>query len=225
MVIIQDGQFKVMNSPSDGGERSDANALLVVVKIPEIDFTATEVLTDKLSFNVNIKNANGHNLTELYAGVGDEIKLVTDNRVSFDKLTYNTGYVLTFYKKKGDELIDMGLNTLINTAKRDPYANYVYMYYVGKDLVFEVDFNDPDSAIERSDIKIGDQTAFILNGKAIFKNFEGSLGDVIVDLQIDLENGKGRIPFVPKGTFRYRVDILIEVIKDKTSNRIQKMFE
>jgi hypothetical protein len=225
MVIIQDGQFKVMNTPSDGGERSDANAVLVVVKIPEIDFAATEVLTDKLSFNVNVENENGHDLTELYAGVGDEIKLVTNNKVSFDKLTYNTGYVLTFYKKNGDELIDMALKTSISTAKRDPYANYVYMYYNNKDLVIEVDFNDVDLAIERSNIKIGDKTAFVTNGKATFKNFDDSLGDVIVDLQIDLNNGKGRVSFVPKATFRYQADILIEVIQDKTNNKIHKMFK
>jgi len=225
MVIIQDGTFKVMNTPSDGGERSDANALLVVVKIPEIDFKASEVLTDKISFDVNVVNDNGHNLNELYAGLGDEIKLVTNNKVSFDNLTYNTAYVLTFYKKSGEELIDMALKTPINTAKREPSANYVYMYYSNNDLIVEVDFNDEDLAIERSNIVIGDKIAFISNGKATFKNFEGSLGEVIVDLQINLNNGKGRVAFEPKATFRYQVDILIEVISDKTDNKIYKMFE
>ena len=36
MIIRKDGGLVVVNSPSDGGERSDANCLLIAVRMPEI---------------------------------------------------------------------------------------------------------------------------------------------------------------------------------------------
>ena len=36
MIIRKDGELVVVNSPSDGRERSDANCLLIAVRMPEI---------------------------------------------------------------------------------------------------------------------------------------------------------------------------------------------
>ena len=77
MIIRKDGEFVVLNSPSDGRERTDANAILIVVKDPEISVTPT-LTTDKIKLDVAVTNDNEHDIDKLYIKVNNQTKLVED---------------------------------------------------------------------------------------------------------------------------------------------------
>ena len=86
----QYGEFDVHNSPSDGGERSDSNALLVVV--PEVTLDITSIsdtnITIQYTSSSDVKAAN------VLLSIGDEVRKLEDNTFVWDNLEPGTNYEL-----------------------------------------------------------------------------------------------------------------------------------
>lgn len=89
----ENGDFVIMNTPSDGGERSVSNALLVVV--PNIQIQKSEI-TDtsiKLSYGKLTKGITISNLKVTIDGITKEMN---SNEFVFDGLLPETEYELTY---------------------------------------------------------------------------------------------------------------------------------
>ena len=114
MIIRNDqGGFDVMNSPSDGGERHDANAIFVVV--PEMKLYIDEVTdtTLEISYLSKCKNVNISNVVATVSTEGHtDTKEITSDKFLWEGLLPNSEYSLTFSYD-----LEYNGNTIRNTSK------------------------------------------------------------------------------------------------------------
>ncbi|HBP25855.1 MAG TPA: hypothetical protein DD618_02765 [Acholeplasmatales bacterium] len=95
MIIRQNGQFVVTNSPSDGALRRDGNCLLIAVKMPTIELNVVAT-ADSLAFDVDLVSNNGHDIQRLFLEVNGLKQECTDETLIFSGLTHDTGYYYRF---------------------------------------------------------------------------------------------------------------------------------
>ena len=62
MVLRENGVLKTVNVPSDGSERRDSNALLVVTREPDIDVQMSAATDKTISLDVNVLDQKEHNM-------------------------------------------------------------------------------------------------------------------------------------------------------------------
>ena len=196
MIIRRDGEFVVLNSPSDGRERADSNCVLVVARDPEIEITTTNIEKNSLSLNVNLINNNGYDIQELFVEVNGETKPVINNQVDFANLTNNTRYTYLIYFKDsfGDikQLVQQGKT--LPTLKEIPIFNGFEIIETPKTFEVTMLYEDPDLASNLYAAKLG------MNGKKTyirdgFASLDKSIwGDTITQISLeynyDINDGK-----------------------------------
>lgn len=193
MIILDEGEFRVMNSPSDGQERSDSNCLLIVAKVPTIEYDV-EATTEKLTINADIVDQKGIVFTDLYIQLNDQMKKVVGGVVEFTELTPNTEYSYKFYGYNEGEYFDLVIEDKTSTSKRMPTISPLRVELSEGTLYVYVVITDPDTAVIRNSIQIGERNIIISKNKAVFSDFIGSaLSGLSVNLSYDLNDGAGRI--------------------------------
>lgn len=96
-VVIRDGNsFKVMNSPSDGHERSDGDCLLIAVREPQIELNVLSATDKSLSVGVNIIDDGGFNINSLEIVAGTSKALASDGVATVKGLASKTEYDLSY---------------------------------------------------------------------------------------------------------------------------------
>ena len=226
MIILDDGELVVTNSPSDGWERSNANGILVAVRVPRIDYSISDV--DPYGFVVNAEVID-HNLIEfddLFVEVNGVMKKVENGKVAFDGLDVFTDYSYAFYGKKGDDLFELVIEDRTNTGKRMPTLDLVSAFTSEEFFVVDVSISDLDSALVRRAIQIGDETVTIVNNRAIFEHIGGDFyGDMTVNLAYDLQDGKGRIDIaIDDYLLDIKLALYMDIVRSKLQQSISKVY-
>ena len=90
LVRNERGGFETINNPSDKTERSDGNAVLVVMKDSKIDFNAKEITRNSVVFTRE-KNDEIKNIT---IKVNNQVYDFTSERIEINGLEENTEYVV-----------------------------------------------------------------------------------------------------------------------------------
>lgn len=194
MVILDNGEYKVMNSPSDGHERSDSNCLLITVKVPEIEYNVSNITTTGFTVNANVKNKNNHDFDNLYVGIGENLVKVVDGKATFTNLNVNTSYFLRFYGEKNGKYNPLAIDFRASTAKEKPTITHLSFVLDGNDLVFTLQLNDPQNSVKNRQIIIGDLVQMVTGGTATFTDFNGDLLDHLqVKLTYNLNDGQGDV--------------------------------
>lgn len=226
LIILKDGQLEVMNSPSDGRERSDANGVLVAVRVPYLDYSVSDVVPTGLTINTDIVDNNGIQFDELYVKVNDVYQKIENGKAVFTGLSVFTNYTYSFYGKRGDDMFELFIEGITNTAKRVPSVNFVRAYYDGNDLVFDVSLSDVDSAITRRTVQIGNESASIINNRARFVDFRGDfLDDMRISLGYDLRDGVGRIDVeVTDFAVRLGMSVYLDVVRYRIKDSISRVY-
>ncbi len=171
LMVLENGEFVVKNSPSDGRERSDANCLLVAVKEPVINQQVTLKTTNSINLTVNVLETNNHPIQKLFVKINGEVKEVINNAVSFDGLESNTSYVYEFiYEDETEDSIRLINSGIITTAKKMPKFVEIDFKEEGSNLKITPDFNDPDYAVTGTYISINGTKYFTSNGVANINN-------------------------------------------------------
>lgn len=191
MIIIKDGELQVVNSPSDGRERNDANCLIIAAKVPAIDYEFTNITENSITVNANVLDKNGFDFDTLYVGLGDEIKEVVDGKATFTDLNRNQKYVATFYQKIGDEFDDFAFKDYVYTSKLYPEVTFANLKFNNKTLVMEVEFNDPDGAIIKCIAYIDKKNAGVNKSIANFYNFNDQINNIKLVVTYNLNDGLG----------------------------------
>lgn len=140
-MIIRNGYggFDVMNSPSDGNERRDSNAILVVV--PEITMKIDEVFDDSIDFSY-VSPSKEITMSNLEIAINGETREFDGQVFSWDGLNSETTYALNYtydinYKSSTIEGIKGKIN--FTTGKTKPYPiNY---YYEETDDAYNISFD------------------------------------------------------------------------------------
>jgi len=222
MVIFKDGKHQVVNSPSGGYQRSDANGIMVAVKVPVIDYSVSNISDNSLTINANVIDMNGYQFDKLYVGLGNEIKEVKDGKATFTNLDSNREYVYTFYQKDGDNYKSLIVADTIMTAKITPQINYLFLSYQDDKLVIEADIYDPDKAISKNIAYLDNKFATLIDGKANFYNYDGDINNLYLKYTYDLQdsNGKKEITLTD-----YRFGCEFKILMKMSLNKLnQKLF-
>ncbi|HHU56252.1 MAG TPA: phosphodiester glycosidase family protein [Acholeplasmataceae bacterium] len=220
MVIFKNGKHEVVNSPSGGYQRSDANGIVVAVKVPHISYQVTNISKDSVEISAEVISKNGYDFDKLYVGIGNEIKEVVDGKATFTNLNSNQEYTYTFYQKIDEEYKSLIVADTVTTAKEEPIINGVYLSYANNRLVVEVDIFDPDKAIMSNMIYINNKFAGVIDGKANFYNFDGNFDNIYINYTYDLNDGKGShniklIEFEIKCDFKCLMKMMIYKINNR----------
>lgn len=162
-MIIRDGKggFRIMNSPSDGGERRDSNAILVVA--PELFLTHESVSDTEAKFSYP-SLVKGYDIKKVVVTLNGETKTMVDRQVTFDNLDPNTTYNVDYnYEMERDGLtytVNAKTQT-IKTGKRKPVIDQFEVTLKGNEYHFKYDVKDPDGAIDLLAIEYEDGLKFI----------------------------------------------------------------
>ena len=167
MIIRREGVLEVMNTPSDGRERTDSNCLLVVARDPEIDVQAADLSEDALTFSVELINDSGHDIETLYVELNGELKEVKDGVVAFAGLARDTEYAYRlFYRDGGGNLNRIIFAGRQKTLKRMPELIKLEIVEDSEYFAITVTYDDPDKAstIDSCYLYINDKHASFTNG-------------------------------------------------------------
>lgn len=92
-----EGDFDVMNSPSDGNERSDSNAILIVAPGINLSINKATDTTVNFSYNSNLKGIEIKNLKVTLQNDHDTLtRTITEDLYTWEDLEPNTTYSLSY---------------------------------------------------------------------------------------------------------------------------------
>lgn len=152
-MIIRDGHggFNVMNSPSDGGERHDANGILVVV--PEMKLYIDKVTdsTLEISYLSKCKDVLISNVSVTVETDGyKETKKVDTDEFLWEGLIPNKDYKLTYtynLEYQGSVITNTSNPMTFSTGKEKPtLSNYSYTE-TDTHYIFKYEINDPNNTL------------------------------------------------------------------------------
>jgi hypothetical protein len=169
-MVIRDGaDFRVVNSPSDGGQRSDSNAILVVA--PELKISVDKVTdtTATFSYPANLKKIT---VSDVKVTVNGVTKDVIGNTVTFDNLSKKSTYNVEYTYKLSREGVtkDMtGIAQQVTTGKQMPSLTNLACQLEGDYYVFTYELNDPDSAVTFLSVNFEDGVEYPAKNETTYK--------------------------------------------------------
>lgn len=215
LIIREGNDFRVTNSPSDGRERTDANALLIVAFDPEFSIQV-EPNTESIVIKSNLVNNNGHEINKVFIKLNNVEKEIVDGVVRFDNLVPNTKYIAYFIIEDNEgHKISLVTQITISTRKRMPYLRSFEIVESGNNITIKVAFIDPDKAISMSYVTFEAKDNFILSGETTIKNTTlSTIADKPLTLtsRIDLNDGNGSFDLIlrnPQYNILNYLDLLI----------------
>ncbi len=122
----------VVNSPSDGAERSDGNCLLIVVDVPEVKFEVENIGFKFVEFNVDLLTLKDK-YEELYVVLNGKKYLVEDNKVKIEDIKSGAEYEFFVYGKIGDSFNDLGKRLIVKGALPEPTTAKVSFNIIEKE--------------------------------------------------------------------------------------------
>lgn len=173
-LLIREGNtFRVTNSPSDGRERTDGNAILIVAYDPEFEITA-DITVNSISLNASLVNANGFDIDKVYFTLNNIEKELTGEEMVFENLISNTNYIYNIYiKLKTGERLKLVTQGTCRTEKKTAILRGISYELKGDDLLINVNFDDNDGSITRAQIILNvngtEKVSFINSGVATIK--------------------------------------------------------
>jgi len=156
MCVLLNGELTYVNSPSDGSQRSDGNAMLVVVKVPTVE-VSNKSNQDSLTFNVDvIKSVEKY--SDLYIGIGEtKKKIVANQDITFEGLETYKEYNYKLYAKVGENYLDLPYAGIVSTAKHNFVFQGLTMKVDGDNYKVFYDIEDVDTSINT--------VVMVVNGK------------------------------------------------------------
>ena len=149
--------YHVTNSPSDKSERNDGNHLLVVVKVPEINFNIEEIAETSISFNV-VLLSELEKYKNLYVYCNGEYYEVEDGKVTISGLEKGNKYDFYVYAGIDDEMYNLMYNISCSTNKAVPslVSIDIDVYFKGSNSKIRIVYNVNDPEAVRSYVFIAD---------------------------------------------------------------------
>lgn len=154
----KDGGFDLVNTPRDGGERSNLSGLFFVVKDSGVAVDSVDATSTSLTLNVNTDNADMNKITKLYCTLDGVTKEVINNKVTFDGLSKMTEYSYSFtYDTATAKNVDGMVSGIAKTSKTLPTITDWKIDIKDTKVLFTPIVDDPDEAFEYIRIVVEDQ--------------------------------------------------------------------
>lgn len=206
IVVRTEKGLEVLNSPSDGHERSDGNCILICTKDPGYVTSQENIKSDSATILVSTES-------EEYKGYNTYIKFentmmkVRDGKVNPTGLVHNNTYSYRVYYEKDGELIPTLTVGSFTTAK----ANFKFLGLLVEEtkdkFIFHSYSQDPDKSGNVHEMTV------LLNGKSVYlKNGMAEADKKIYGEKIDklgyeywFNNENGReVVLVEEGLYFYK---------------------
>lgn len=225
MLILKDGDFEVTNSPSDNTERSDSNAILITVKVPDIEHEVVDITSSSFALETKV-NEDNPLYDEIYVKFQDEYHLIENNKIEFTDLLPNYQYIYELYIKKEDKFVSLVIIDKASTAKRTPRIDGVSITVSNNESVFDIVYYDPDNAITRKEVRLADETKFITASQAVFVDFVGDLyNDLELYIRYDVYDGNGTVDFIPENLhIKYGALVHLHITSYRTAQAIKGIY-
>ena len=140
------GEFDVYNSPSDGNERGDSNALLVVV--PDLTLKTAELSDTSVNFSY-IKGSNT-SISNATVSVNGVTKNLVGDSISFDNLEPETSYVAKYtydVNYKNSSLKSQTGELHFKTGKIAPTIKRYFYEETDTEYIIHFKVSDPKNTI------------------------------------------------------------------------------
>lgn len=144
ILYYRDGDSLVLgNKYSDASERSISNIVLVAVKDPEYKVDFKEVGSRSVTVKVDVENANGHNINDLYVRIDTKEVQVVDGVATVSGLQALTNYTLkVFYKTaSGKNMTSLASYNFATTAKEYKFKG-IELVDAGDNYEFSIVYTD-----------------------------------------------------------------------------------
>ena len=191
----KDGGFDLVNTPRDGGERSNLSGLFFVVKDSGVTVDSVDATADSLTLNVNTDNADMNKIKKLYCTLNGVKAEVVNNKVTFNGLNKMTDYSYFFsYDTANATDVDAMLSGVAKTSKTKPVITDMQIEIKANKVIFNPVIDDPDEAFEYIRIVVGDQRYPYLY-EPIEVPFEEGLTklEYVLTYSYDLKDGKDKV--------------------------------
>ncbi len=209
----ENDQFRILNSPSDGSLRNDANCYLVVMKQADFDVTSIESTDNMIAFNLDTTETDLNEITKIKCTLNGVTKEVVNNRVVFDGLESNKYYNYYFsYDSPTEKDIKTLLSGNIYTARITPTFGDLKIDVGENKIIFTPSINDPDGALNYYRIFINDRREPFLDEPIEVKMDLTGVEEVKFDVLVsyDLNNGLGKTEI----TKSYIYNIITKELKE-----------
>ena len=209
----ENDQFRILNSPSDGSLRNDANCYLVVMKQADFDVTSIESTDNMIAFNLDTTETDLNETTKIKCTLNGVTKEVVNNRVVFDGLESNKYYNYYFsYDSPTEKDIKTLLSGNIYTARITPTFGDLKIDVGENKIIFTPSINDPDGALNYYRIFINDRREPFLDEPIEVKMDLTGVEEVKFDVLVsyDLNNGLGKTEI----TKSYIYNIITKELKE-----------
>ena len=227
MAIRKNGKLEVVNSPSDGWQRSNANALLIVVREPEIDYEIVEKTENSITIKANVTENYHHQIDKLMVRVNMQTKEVVDGLVTFTGLRPNNSYNIDFYYRT-PQVVTYTLKKSDKqfTLKRKPEFRKVVLTEDQTSHIFSLDHYDQDlaSSILSAKLIVNGNEYNLTNGELVLEKSQILyINEVIIEYQIDI--GDNNIVHVRILNPHFFSTMALNVIIDEQISAVEKLYK
>ena len=166
MVILQDGELKCVNNPSDGSLRRDGNAILIVTRVESLDISYS---SDKSSITIDLKELEEiKGYDDYFISLNNQMVAVVDGKAKFDNLESNTEYKYIVYIKNNNDYCLMPYSGTCYTQKLIFEIEDMRMKKVNGNYEINVKIKDEQECIVASAFILNDTRINKRNGKYTF---------------------------------------------------------
>lgn len=197
LIIRQEGQFVVTNSPSDGSERTDANCLLIVARDPDIDFDIIDKSKSAMTFAATLVDSLDHDIKELFININGVKHNFIDNKIMLADLESNKEIIYQFgYTNTKDKDVLIVTQGITKTFKQYPRVQNMEITEDDEYWYLEIFYEDKDlaSALDRTRVTIkynGSKVSSIslINGKSkLKKSAVNTIDFIIINFSYSINN-------------------------------------
>lgn len=216
MVIRKGGEFVVLNSPSDGRERTDANCLLVVVKDPIINVGFTDVTQTSFTVSASVTDDKGYDIQELYVKVNNQMVSMADGAVHLDNLTSNTKYLCEFYYRTEENNFNPILQTASKTTlKKVPEFIRLDIVETPETFIVSLVYQDPDgaSSIASGTVKMNGKQTYAYGGVATMtkSKFGYDIASITVVYIVNINDGKPYTEEIKDAAYQLKISAVVPI--------------
>ena len=193
IVIRTEKGLEVLNSPSDGHERSDGNCILICTVDPCYTTSQENIKSDSATILVSTENEEFKDY-QAYIMFENTIMKVRNGKVNPIKLVHNSTYSYRVYYEKDGEMIPTLTVGSFTTAK----ANFKFLgLYIeekaDKFILYSYSLdNDKSGNVHEMTVFFNDKTVYLKNGTAEVKKeiYGNKIEKIGYEYWFNSENGR-----------------------------------
>lgn len=171
MVVRDNDNFTVVNSPSDGSPRSVLSALLFVVRDVKIDVYQTSSTTTSITLYTNIVKTFDKPIESLYVKINSKLYSIKDSYTIITGLEPNTEYTYQLYTKDSKQVLQTDYIGHVKTQSLPPVLVNCVIENNESETYINFEFDNKDS-IKDIILVINDKSYDLINGQFVIDDFQ-----------------------------------------------------